>query len=270
MKTFSRQRTSKTRAVLLLLAIFGMFAIVCFGLVFYVGNLAKYQEAISARENQAILREVNDPGQLDQALKQFPSNGILKLVALANRQSIEIDAATQKRLSEVEPGTLAKPGNLTKLGRGDLDALRRDLKTAQTNVTTFEPGYVALVKAERDKIGNEARSLKVEKDTFARFMAAIDERDKEMMAITSKVLAARLEYYRAYEKCAELLVKEFGVYRIENGQFVFPFQYSAEGYIRAVTAMTAASTRVAELEEGRATVRQSQFKRWKALADPSI
>jgi hypothetical protein len=267
LETLSDRRKNTPRAALLLLVIFAVFAVVCFGLVYYVGDLAKYQEAISARETQAILRDVNDPGQLDQALQQYPSNGILKLVALANRQSIEIDAATQKRLSEVEPATLSRAINLTASSRGDLDALRRNLKIAQTNATTFEPGYIALIKAERDKIETEARSLKVEKGAMARFMVAIDERDKEMIAITAKVLAARLEYYRAYDKCAELLVKEFGVYKVENGQFVFPFQYSAESYNRAAATMAAASIRIAELEDGRAAVRQAQFKRWKAFAD---
>ena len=45
----------------------------------------------------------------------------------------------------------------------------------------------------------------------------IDEQDADMMALTSMVLAARAEVYSAYDKCAALLVREFGTYKVENG-----------------------------------------------------
>ena len=98
------------------------------------------------------MRGVNNAEQLEQVLKQFPSNNILKLVALANKESIEIDAATQRLLDEAEPSNLSKPIDLGSSSRSDLDALRRDLKIAESNAAAFEPGYTALIKAERDKV----------------------------------------------------------------------------------------------------------------------
>ena len=265
METFSDQRTNTPRRVALLLLC--IFVIACFGVVYFVGDLAKYQEAISAKESQTALRGVNDPEQLDQALKQYPSNKILKLVALANKESIEIDAATQKLLNEAEPRGLSKPIDLGTSSRSDLDALRRDLKVAESNAATFEPNYIALIKAERDKVENGARALKVGNNTIAKFMAMIDEQDTEMMALTSKVLAARAEYYSGYEKCAALLVREFGIYKVENGQFIFPFQSSADSYNRAAAAMAAAAKRIAELQDERTTLRQSQLNRLKTFTD---
>lgn len=270
METFSNQRTSNQRmsrsgrATLLLLCI---FVIACLGAVYFVGDLAKYQEIISAKESQAALRGVNDPQQIDQALKQFPSNNILKLVALANKESTEIDAATQRLLSEVEPKRLAKQIDLGASSSSDLDALRQDLKIAESNAATLQPRYIALIKAERDKVENDARSIKVGNNTIAKFMAMIDEQDAEMTDLISKVSAARAEYYSAYEKCAALLVREFGIYKVENGQFVFPFQYSADSYNRAAAAMAAATKRIAELENERATLGQSRLNRWKTFAD---
>ena len=266
MEKISDQRTSTSR-VALLLCIFCAFAIICFGLIYFVGDLAKYQEVISARETQAILRGVNDPEQLDQALKQFPSNGTLKLLALANRHSVEIDAAIGKRLNDAVPATLSKPIDLTASRRGDLDAVLRDLKIAAGNAAAVQAGTVALIRAERDKVEKEARLLKVGNEPIARFMAMIDEQDKDMTALVSKVLAARVDYYGAYQKCVELLVREFGTYRIEGGQFVFPFQPAADSYNRAAAAMDAAAKRTAELEEARAAMKQSQFGKWKAFAD---
>ena len=266
METFSDQRSNTPRRVVLFLLCF--FVIACFGVVYFVGDLAKYQEIISARETQTALRGVNDPDQLDQALEQFPTNNILKLVALANRASIEIDAATQRLLSEAEPGRLSKPIDLSASSHSDLDALRQDLTIAQNNVATFEPGYTALIKTLRDKVENDAHSLKVGDDTTAKFIAMIDEQNTETMALTSKLLAARAEYYSAYEKCAALLVREFGIYKVENGQFIFPFPSTANSYNRAAAAMAAAAKRIADLEAQRATLRQSRLNRWKTFTAP--
>ena len=124
-----------------------------------------------------------------------------------------------------------------------------------------------MIKTERDKVEKEARSLKAGGEVTSRFMAMIDAQDQEMAALTSKVSAARAEYYGAYQKCVELLVREAGTYRIEGGQFVFPFQHSADSYNRAATAMDAAAKRVSDLEDGKAAMRQAQFGKWKAFAD---
>ena len=78
------------------LILWGLFAIACVVALIFVGDLARYQEAGLTRESRAALRDVNDPAQLDQALRQYPANRILKLVALANEKSAEIDAAAQK------------------------------------------------------------------------------------------------------------------------------------------------------------------------------
>ena len=64
-----------------------------------------------------------------------------------------------------------------------------------------------------------------------------------------------------------LLVREFGIYRVTNGQFVFPFQSTADGYNRAATAMTAAAKRESELGDERTKLRQSQLSRWKGFVE---
>jgi len=48
--------------------------------------------------------------------------------------------------------------------RRHLEALRRDLKTAEDNATTFMPRYIALFKAERDKVENYALALHIGKN----------------------------------------------------------------------------------------------------------
>jgi hypothetical protein len=76
------------------------------------------------------------------------------------------------------------------------------------------------------------------------------------------LLSARAEYYRAYEKCAAILLADFGIYRVTNGQFVFPLQYMANRYNAAAGARSAAAKRIAELEEKQRTLMQPAPKAW--------
>ena len=90
-----------------------------------------------------------------------------------------------------------------------------------------------------------------------------DEQLAESAALASRRLAARSEYYGAYEKCAALLVREFGSYKVTNGQFIFRIQPTADSYNAASTAMAAAKKKLADLEDERSALKQSQLRRWK-------
>jgi hypothetical protein len=259
--TFTDRKQKKSGRLPLILL--GVFAIACLVALLFVGDLARYQDAGMVGESQAALREVNDRDQLDQALKKYPANRILKLVALANEKSAEIDAATRKMLNEVEPAALSKPVDLTTASRSDLDALRRDLKTAESNVAALASRTDALIRAKRDELQNSARSLGVESSTIARYMAAVDEQQAEVAALAAKTRMTRAEYYAAYEKCAALLVREFGTYKVTNGQFIFRVQPTADSYNAASVAMAAATKRATDLDEERGALRQSQLGRWK-------
>ena len=253
----------KPRPGRLPLIFIGVFAIACLVALLFLGDLARYQEAGMAEESQATLRDVNDYQQLDQALKQHPANRILKLVALANGEATAVDAAARKLLDEAAPATLAKPFDLTAASRSDLDALRRDLKTAESNATTVKARTDALIKAKRDELEKSARSLGIESNTVTRFMAALDEQHAEIAALAAKALAARSEYYGAYEKCAAVLVKEFGSYKVTNGQIIFRLQPTADSYNAASGAMAAAQQQMADLQDEKTALRQSQLNRWK-------
>lgn len=261
MTTFADRKEKKSGRLPLILL--GIFAAACLVALVFVGDLARYQQAAMVAESQTALQDVSDPERLDQVLKRYPANRVLKLVALANEKSADIDAATRKMLNEAEPAALSKPVNLTTSGRSDLDALRRDLKSAESNVAALASRINALIKAKRDELQTSARSLGMESNTTARFMAAVDEQHAEMTALVSKMLASRAEYYSGYEKCAALLVKEFGFYKVTNGQFIFRLQPTADSYNAASAAMAAATKRMTELEEERGALRRSQPNRWK-------
>ena len=126
----------------------------------------------------------------------------------------------------------------------------------------------ALIKSKRDELQNSARSLGIEGSTVARFMAAVDAQNAEVAALASKALAARAEYYGAYEKCAALLVREFGSYKVTKGQVIFRLQPTADSYNAASEAMAAATKRAADLEEEKVGLKQSQLDRWKKFVEP--
>ena len=110
------------------------------------------------------------------------------------------------------------------------------------------------MKTERDNVEKYALSLHVGKDTVRRLLDSIDKRHAEITAFTSRMLSARADFYRAYESYVAVLVGEFGAYKVVNGQFIFPFQRTVDRYNVAASAMIAASTRVAELEEEKSLV----------------
>src|ERR1700737_1042803 len=229
---------------------------------YFVADLGKLQESIAARESQTALQGITDPGQIDEALRQHPSNKFLRMIAMATKAANETNAAVEKLSNEVEPPAISKNINLGAASRGDLEALRRDLKTAQANATTFMPRYAAVLKTERDSVEQYALSLHLGKDTIGKYLDNIDKRHAEITAFTSRMLPARADFYRAYENYVAVLVREFGAYKVVNGQFIFPFQHAVDRYNVAAQAMTVAAKRVAELEEERKSLLKSQQEGW--------
>jgi hypothetical protein len=231
--------------------LFLFFAIVFSVGAYFASDLGRLQESFSARERQAALQGISDPSQIDEALRQHPQNKFLQMMAMAARAANETSAATEKLSSEIEPPAISKAGNLGAASRSDLEALRRDLKTAEANATTFLPRYVAVLKTERDNVEKYALSLHLGKDTVGRLLDYIDKRHAEITDLTSRMLSARADYYRAYENYVAVLVREFGAYKVVKGEFVFPFQHIVNRYNAAADAMTVAAKQVADLEDER-------------------
>jgi hypothetical protein len=258
--------SGRVRIAIAFLFLFVSMIVLSFG-AYSVAHLSKLQEDIAAREGQTELQGITDPEQIDEALRRHPSNKFLQLMAMATKAARETRVATEKLSSEIEPPALSKDINPGKASRSDLEALRSALKIAEANATTFLPRYVGLFKTERDKMENYALSLHFEKDTVRIYLEGVDKRHSKTIAFTSRMLSGRADYYRAYENCVAVLVGEFGSYKVINGQFIFPFQRAADRYNVAANAMTAAAKRVAELEEERKTLTQSQQEEWEQLVN---
>jgi hypothetical protein len=247
----------------------------CAAAVYWVGDLTKFQEVVSAKESQAALRDLSDSGQIEAALGRYPSNKFLKLMALAHKATLNLDAAVDAVLNEAGPKDLSrldpsKPIDLGGLARGDLEALQKDLKAAQGHTPDVKERCIGLIKVERDRLARDARALGLGDDTVAAFMAMIDEQHGQTLDLVAKTLAARDDYYRAYEQRVALLQREFGIYKVSNGQLIFPFPSTADSYNRAAAAMAAATNRMAELEREKAALSQAQFNGWKTFVDQQV
>jgi hypothetical protein len=207
------------------------------------------------------------PKQIDEALRRHRSSKILQMIAMATKAANETSAANEKLSNEAEPPALSNDIDLSTASRSHLDDLRRDLKAAEAKAATLMPRAIALIKAERDRMETYALSLHAGKDIVGRFLDDVDKRHAETTALTSRMLSARADYYRAYEGCVAILAGEFGAYKVVNGQFIFPLQRTADRYNAAAQAMTVAAKRVAELQEERRQLMQSQQQGWEQFAD---
>jgi hypothetical protein len=261
-------KNANTRVRIAFLCLFVFIVALSVG-AYFVGDLRKLQDNIAAQESQTALQGITDPKQIDEALRQHPSNKILQMIAMATKASIETSAAAEKLSSEYEPPAISNSINFGTTSRSDLEALRRDLKTAEANATASVPRTIALIKTERDKVENYALSLRVAKQTLGRFMDVVDKRLAKTTDFTSRMSLARAEYYRAYDKYVAVLVGEFGAYKVVNGEFRFPFQPATNRYNAAAAALTASAKRVAELEQERKQLMQSQHGGWEQFVNGS-
>ena len=258
-------RKAKTRVRIAFLFLFVVMTAFSVG-VYYVPDLAKLQQIFAARGGQTATPGVAGSRELDEAQRQQPANKFLRMVAMAAKAANETNAAVEKLSAEIEPPAVSKVGILGTASRSDLDTLRRDLKTAEANATTFMPRYSALLKAERNNLEKYALSLGAGKDAVGKFLDNIDKRHAETTALISRVLSARADLYRAYGNYVAVLTGEFGTYKFVDGHFIFLLHGTVDRYNVAARAMTAASNRVAELEVTRKRLVKLQQEGWNPLA----
>jgi hypothetical protein len=182
----------------------------------------------------------------------------LRLAAMATQAANETSVAIDKLSNEFRPPMFSKDVNSRTTSRTDLEALRKELKTAEARATAFMPRYIALLKTEHERVENYAQSPRADRDAVSRVLDDIDKRHAKITALISTMLLARAEYYRAYENYLGVLVSNFGAYKVVDGEFIFALQSTVDRYNVAAQAMTIAANRVAELEEERKKVLQPQ------------
>jgi hypothetical protein len=243
------------------IAFLSLFVVFSAG-AYFVVELGKLREGMAARERQTALQAATDAKPIGESLRQHPQNKFLLLIAMATKAADETDAALETLSNDIaSPGIAKTIDFFGTASPSDLEALRRDLKAAEANATTSLPRYTALLKAERDNVEKYALAH-ADKDTTARFLENIDRRHAEITALTSSMLSARADFYRAYENYVAFLVGEIGRFKVDKGQFLFPLQFTVNRYNVVAQAMTVAANRIAELDQEGKSLRTSQQERW--------
>ena len=134
------------------------------------------------------MRDITDVSQVEEVFKKHPSNKFLQVVAMATRAADATGVASEKLSNEVAPPSASKDFNFGAASRADLEALRRDLKTAQANAAAFMPRFAALLKKERDEVKTSA--LAMDGDTATALLDAVDKRHADSTPM-SRLMAAR-------------------------------------------------------------------------------
>jgi len=230
-------------------------------------NIRIVPNNVGLRDAVAILKDVRDPSLIDRVVKDNPSNVLLLLMAEIRRASQETGRLMEKVIDEIEPPTLPKELNYARASRAQLEAYRLDLEAAEANAMAAMSRYVALLESEREKVEVVVRSLDIDDRYIRAALSGIDKRQAQSTDITSKMLLANAEFYRATGGYVAFLIEQFEHYKVStNGHFMFSSQSMADRYEAASRQIKDAIKRLAELEEERKKLTQVQQEEWERFA----
>jgi hypothetical protein len=230
-------------------------------------NIRNVPNNVGLTDAVAILKGLRDPSQIDRVVKDNPSNVFLLLMAEIRRASQETGRLTEKLIDEIEPPTLPKELNYARASRAQLEAYRLDLEAAEANAMAAMSRYAALLEREREKVEVVVRSLNIDDRYVRTALSRIDKRQDQSTDITSKMLSANAEFYRAAGGYVAFLIEQFEHYKVNtNGHFMFSTQSIADRYDIASKQINDAIKRVAELEEERKKLAQFQQEEWERFA----
>src|SRR5438105_2398287 len=102
------------------IAFLSLFVVFAAG-AWFVVDLGKLQENVSTRESRQSLQDITDVGQIEEVLRQHPSNKFLQTVAMATKAADETSAAAEKLANEVGPPSVSKEINFGAASRADLE-----------------------------------------------------------------------------------------------------------------------------------------------------
>jgi hypothetical protein len=97
-------------------------------------------------------------------------------------------------------------------------------------------------------------------------LSGVDKRHARSKDFTLRMLEARAELHRALGSSAAILIEQFGKYKVDaNGRFLFSSQSIADRYNDASRQVSAATNRLAQLEEQRKKLIQFQQEGWESF-----
>jgi hypothetical protein len=230
-------------------------------------NIRNVPNNVRLRDAVVLLKDLRDQSQIEKVIQDNPSNIFLLLLAEIRRASQESDRLIENLIDEIEPPTLVRERNYAKASRAQLEAYRLDLEAAEANAMAAISRYVALLEREREKVEAVVRSLNLDDRYIRAALSGIDKRQAQSTDITSKMLSANAEFYRASGRYVAFLIEHFGYYKVSaNGHFMFSSESIADRYEVVSRQINEAIKRIAELEEERKKLNQFKQEEWERFA----
>jgi hypothetical protein len=196
----------------------------------------------------ASLKDISDPVQIDKALRQNPSNIYLRIMAKAAEASQETDLRIKRLLGEIASSSVSNDINFSNTTRAELEVLLRDIKQAEENASTALSLYDALLKAERDKVRDFARSIVGDGEFTRSILARIDSRRAKLSAVASRIIMADKDMYRALREIISIMIDQYGSLTVgKNGKFLFANQTLVDRYSVTARSLIAAMKDLAGL-----------------------
>jgi hypothetical protein len=230
-----------------------------------LSNIQDIFQGTTVKNDTAELQQIKNQSQPDK-VRADPSAAFSQLTDVAYKASSETGRLAQKLFNSIEPPGLAKPINYGSASQAELQQFRNDLQTAENNATNIKPHYLNLLKEERDTIEAQVKKLDLDDQMVQDLRVAIDKQIERSATFNSELLSAQIEFYHALGKVVDILIGQFGAYKIQpNGQFVFVNPGIAEQFTAAAREINAARRRLSELQTRRQQMAQEAQEGWQRI-----
>jgi hypothetical protein len=213
------------------------------------------------------LLENTSPSDIETVLAQNPSNVVVRLFAEAYRASTESGLLFQKLSEELDElsGGPVSPAEFASMSREQLQTYQRNLERAQTNSDAALPRFAEILAKERTRVANFAQSAHVDDELGRGLLRGIDSRHSKNIVFNRKMFEARAAFYMSFGSYIAILVQNYGNFRVRSNGFEFLDQEEAKRFNDAAAEVNAALGRVAQLDQERQQILQSQNALWREL-----
>lgn len=229
-----------------------------------LSNSQRIADAFTARDAQAILKDIHSPSQLDDAVARSPQNTLLKVLAEGARLGRESGRRAQAISAQIESPELNQILNPATATRDELTKYITALSAAERNASAAIAQLLAVQRDERDQLERYARSVNFSE--VASLLTGVDKRHAKEAEFNSRMMKARAELYKAYADVLTILLEQYGRYAAgPNGPIRFSDQSAATRYNDASNAMNGSLKRLAALDAESKAMAQSQQAGWERL-----
>ena len=151
------------------------------------------------------------------------------------------------------------------MSREQLQTYQRNLERAQTNADATLPRFAEILAKERTRVANFAQSVHVDDEVSRGLLRGIDSRHSKNIVFNRKMMAARAAFYMSFARYIAILVQNYGNFQVQSNGFEFSNQEEAKRFDNAAADVKGAVGRIAQLDQERQQLMQSQNASWREL-----